>query len=309
MDGKELYKQIESEMDKSIVGYKDVVKLLTIGMLSSGNILLEGYPGIGKTTLAKNFAGLFGLNFSRIQLTPDTMPSEITGFYFYNQKKSEFELRIGPIFTNVLLADEINRTPPKTQSALLEAMQERKITIEGNTMELPEPFIVIATKNPIEHEGVYNLPEAQLDRFMFKIDLNYMGSDDEVEMLKRKRNRRFRETYNIISERDLKLAMLKVKSVIVSDKIIYYIHNIISNSRNDSRLLYGASPRAAEYLMTASKACAYIEGRDYVIPDDIKYLAEYILTHRIKLKMEYEMEGLDEKKIIDEIINGAEVPK
>jgi MoxR-like ATPase len=309
MDGKELYKQIENEMDKSIVGYKDVVKLLTIGMLSAGNILLEGYPGIGKTTLAKNFAGLFGLNFSRIQLTPDTMPSEITGFYFYNRKKSEFELRIGPIFTNVLLADEINRTPPKTQSALLEAMQERKITIEGNTMELPEPFIVIATKNPIEHEGVYNLPEAQLDRFMFKIDLNYMGSDDEIEMLKRKQDRRFRETYNIISERDLKLAMLKVKSVIVSDKIIYYIHNIISNSRNDGRLLYGASPRAAEYLMMASKACAYIEGRDYVIPDDIKYLAKYVLTNRIKLKIEYEMEGLDEKKIIDEIINGAEVPK
>ena len=309
MNGSEFLKRIEKEMRRCIVGYDDVVILLTTAILSNGHVLLEGAPGLGKTTLAKNFCNIFGLNFSRIQLTPDTMPADIIGFYYFNQKKSEFELKKGPIFSNIILADEINRASPKTQSALLEAMQEGSVSIEGNHYELPKPFMVVATKNPLESEGVYALPEAQMDRFMFKVELNHPKQNVEFEMLKRKHDRNFWEAGKGISKDDLRLAIIGAKSVIVSDKILEYICKIVDLTRKDSRLLYGASPRASEHLLLASKSYAYLNGRKYVIPDDVKYLANYVIPHRIKIKAEYNLEGLSEKDIVKDIIGKIKVPK
>ncbi len=309
MNGSEFLKKIEREIGKCIVGYKDMVMLLTTAILSNGHVLLEGFPGLGKTTLAKNFCNIFGLEFSRIQLTPDTMPADITGFYYFNQKKSEFEMKKGPIFSNIILADEINRASPKTQSALLEAMQEGSVSIEGNVYELPEPFMVIATKNPIESDGIYSLPEAQLDRFMFKVELNYPKQDIEFEMLKRKHERNFWESGKVISKDDLRLAIIGAKSITVSDKILEYICKIVGLTRRDGRLLYGASPRASEHLLLSSKSYAYLNGRKYVIPDDIKYLAKFILPHRIKIKAEYSLEGLNERDIVNDIIGKVKVPK
>ncbi|XRP97061.1 AAA family ATPase [Methanocaldococcus sp. 16A] len=309
MEGKEFLKKIEKEMEKCIVGKKEVIKLLTIALLANGHVLLEGNPGIAKTTIAKNFAKLFGLKFSRIQLTPDTMPSDIIGINYYNQKTGNFEIKKGPIFANIVLADEINRTPPKTQSALLEAMQERQVTIEGNVFELPKPFMLIATKNPIEHEGVYELPEAQLDRFMFKINLEYPKKDEEIEMLKKKHLGNFWEVNSVISEVDLKYAYIGVKDVHVSDEILEYIVNIVNATRTDDRLLYGASPRASEHLLFASKALAFLNGRKYVIPDDVKELAFYVLNHKIRVKAEYEMEDINVKDVIEDILKNTEVPK
>ncbi|XRO75229.1 AAA family ATPase [Methanocaldococcus sp. 28A] len=309
MEGKVFLKKIEKEMEKCVVGKKDVIKLLTIALLSNGHVLLEGFPGIAKTTIAKNFAKVFGLKFSRIQLTPDTMASDIIGIYYYNQKTGSFEVKKGPIFANIVLADEINRTSPKTQSALLEAMQERQVTIEGKVFEIPKPFMLIATKNPIEHEGVYELPEAQMDRFMFKINLEYPKKDEEIEMLKKKHLDNFWKVNSVISEIDLKYAYIGVKGVHVSDEILEYIVNIVNATRTDDRLLYGASPRASEHLLYASKALAFLNRRDYVIPDDVKELALYILNHRIKVKAEYVMEGVSVKEVIEDILKNTEVPK
>ena len=309
MDGKELLNKVMNEMKKCIVGNEDVIKLLTIALLSGGHVLLEGVPGIGKTTIAKNFANIFGLKFSRIQLTPDMMPSDITGFYYYNQKTGEFVLRKGPIFANIILADEINRTPPKTQSALLEAMQEKAVTIEGKTFKLEEPFMIIATKNPIDHEGVYELPEAEKDRFMFKINVDYPKEEEELDILLRKHEGRFYETNNVIHPIDLKYAMIDVKDVRVDNKILKYICDIVRATRSDDRLDHGASPRASEHLLYASKAHAYLEGRNYVIPDDVKSIAKYVLVHKVKVKAEYELDGITEEEVIDDILSKIEVPK
>ncbi|NPA62806.1 MAG: MoxR family ATPase [Methanococci archaeon] len=309
MEGREFLNKILKEMKKCIVGYETVIELLTISLLSEGHVLLEGVPGIGKTTIAKNFANIFGLKFSRIQLMPDMMPSDITGFYYYNQKTGDFVLKKGPIFANIVLADEINRTPPKTQSALLEAMQEKAVTIEGKTFKLEEPFMLIATKNPIDHEGVYELPEAEKDRFMFKIDIDYPREDEEMSMLLRKHEEKFYETNQIMTPIDLKYAMIDVKKINVNDRIFEYICGIVRSTRTDDRLEHGASPRASEHLLYASKALAFLNGRNYVIPDDIKFLAEYILSHRIKVKPEYGLEGMSEKDVIKDIINKIEVPK
>ncbi|EHP88356.1 AAA family ATPase [Methanotorris formicicus] len=309
MDGCEFLNKIMDEMKKCIVGNEIPIKLLTIALLSGGHVLLEGTPGIGKTTIAKNFANIFGLKFSRIQLTPDMMPSDITGFYYFNQKTGEFEFKKGPIFANIILADEINRTPPKTQSALLEAMQENAVTIEGKTFKLEEPFMIIATKNPIEFEGVYELPEAEKDRFMFKIRIDYPKEDEELDILLRKHEGRFHETSNIISPVDLKYAMISVKDIKIGDKILRYICNIVRATRNDERLEFGASPRASEYLLYASKALAYLNGRSYVIPDDVKFLAKYVLIHRIKVKGTYELDNITEKDVVEDILRKVEVPK
>jgi len=293
---------LKREISKAVVGYEEVVELLAVALLSKGHVLIEGIPGIAKTTIAKSFAKALGLSFSRIQLTPDLMPSDITGSVYFDAKTSEFKFRKGPIFANVVLADEINRAMPKTQSALLEAMQERQVTVEGVSYKLPEPFIVIATMNPVESEGVYKLPEAQLDRFMMRIRLEYLSVEKELEFLKRKAENEFEDVNRVEFS-------LNERKITVSEKILRYIHNLCFETRLDERILLGASPRAMEHLLSASKSLAKLRGRDYVIPDDVKYLAKYILPHRIILKAEYEVEGIKSDDVVAEIIERVEVPK
>ena len=296
------------DSNKAVVGKEDVIELLAIALLSEGHVLIEGIPGVAKTTIAKAFSKAIGLKFSRIQLTPDLLPADIIGIFYYDQKTKEWTIKHGPIFANVVLADEINRAQPKTQSALLEAMQERQVTIEGVTHKLPEPFLVIATMNPLEHEGVYILPEAQLDRFMLKIEVGFPDKDEEIRLLKRKSRDEFWEVEPIVTHEELLELMRKAREVSVSDEVIEYIYALISKTRSDERLLFGASPRAGEHLLYAAKASAFLDGRDYVIPDDVKKVAPSVLSHRLLLKAEYELEGIKTKDIIREILEDTEVP-
>ncbi|MCD6558637.1 MAG: MoxR family ATPase [Palaeococcus sp.] len=309
MDGREFLKMLEREMDKAVVGKRRVIELLSVALLSRGHVLLEGVPGVAKTTIAKNFANTLGLKFSRIQLTPDLMPADIIGGLFFDQKSGEFKIRKGPIFANVVLADEINRAQPKTQSALLEAMQEDQVTIEGISFKLPQPFLVIATKNPLEHEGVYELPEAQLDRFVLKIDVGYPSKEEEIHMLKRKHLGEFAETRTVFNLQTLLSVMEEVKKVYVSDEVLHYIYEIIAKTRVNEKLVYGASPRGAEHLLYTSKAIAFLRGRNYVIPDDVKDMAIPTLIHRVAVKAEYEIDGVREKDVIEEILEEVEIPK
>ena len=309
MDGKEFLEKLKKEMGKTVVGKEKVIELLTVALLSKGHVLLEGVPGVAKTTIAKTFANVTGLSFTRIQLTPDLMPADIIGGVFYDQRTSEFKVKKGPIFANVVLADEINRATPKTQSALLEAMQEQQVTIEGVTYELPEPFLVIATMNPIEYEGVYNLPEAQVDRFMIKIPIGYPDREEEILLLKRKEKGEFGSVNKIVDSEEVKSLIDKASRIRASEEILDYIYEISLRTRNDERVLLGASPRAAEHLLFASKSLAFLRGRDYVIPDDIKELAVYVLSHRIKVKAEYEVDGLKAEDVVKEILDEVEVPK
>ena len=308
MEGKEFMEMLKKEINKAVVGKEDVIELLTIALLSEGHVLIEGIPGVAKTTIAKAFSNAIGLKFSRIQLTPDLLPADIIGIFYYDQKTGEWTIKHGPIFANVILADEVNRAQPKTQSALLEAMQEKQVTIEGVTHKLPEPFLVIATMNPLEHEGVYILPEAQLDRFMLKIEVGFPDKGEEIRLLKRKSRDDFWEVNPIITREELLELVEKVKEVSVSDEIIEYIYSIVSNTRSDERLLFGASPRAGEHLLYAAKASAFLDGRDYVIPDDVKKVTPAVLAHRLLLKAEYELEGVTTKEIIREVLEETEVP-
>ena len=308
MEGKEFMEMLKMEISKAVVGKEDVIELLTIALLSEGHVLIEGIPGVAKTTIAKAFSNAIGLKFSRIQLTPDLLPADIIGIFYYDQKTGEWTIKHGPIFANVILADEVNRAQPKTQSALLEAMQEKQVTIEGVTHKLPEPFLVIATMNPLEHEGVYILPEAQLDRFMLKIEVGFPDKGEEIRLLKRKSRDDFWEVNPIITREELLGLMEKVKEVSVSDEIIEYIYSIVSNTRSDERLLFGASPRAGEHLLYAAKASAFLDGRDYVIPDDVKKVTPAVLAHRLLLKAEYELEGVTTKEIIRKVLEETEVP-
>ncbi|RLF80117.1 magnesium chelatase [Thermococci archaeon] len=308
MEGKEFIKKLKKEVNKAVVGKEDVIELLTIALLSEGHVLIEGVPGVAKTTIAKAFSNAIGLKFSRIQLTPDLLPADIVGIFYYDQKSGEWTIKHGPIFANVVLADEINRAQPKTQSALLEAMQERQVTIEGVTHKLPEPFLVIATMNPLEHEGVYILPEAQLDRFMLKIEVGFPDKEEEIRLLKRKSREEFWEVEPIVTHEELLELMKKVKKVEASDEMIEYIYAIVSKTRSDERLLFGASPRAGEHLLYAAKASAFLDGRDYIIPDDVKKVAPAVLAHRILLKAEYELEGVRTKDVILEVLRETAVP-
>ncbi len=301
--------KLKKEVSKAIVGEEEIIELLTVALLSKGHVLLEGVPGVAKTTIAKTFANAIGLSFSRIQLTPDLMPADIIGGTVYDQKTSEFRVRKGPVFANVVLADEINRATPKTQSALLEAMQEGQVTIEGKTYQLPQPFLVIATMNPIEYEGVYNLPEAQLDRFMMRIQIGYLNRDKELVLLKRKERNDFNSVEKIIDAGELSALIENASMVKASGAILNYIYEISLRTRTDERVLLGASPRASEHLLFASKALAFLRGRDYVIPDDVKEIALPILSHRIKIKAEYEVDGLKPEDLIRETLDEIEVYK
>ena len=308
MEGKEFIEKLRKEVGKAVIGKEDVIELLTIALLSGGHVLIEGVPGVAKTTIAKAFSNAIGLKFSRVQLTPDLLPADIIGIYYYDQKTGEWTIKHGPVFANVVLADEINRAQPKTQSALLEAMQEGQVTIEGTTHRLPEPFLVIATMNPLEHEGVYVLPEAQLDRFMLKIEVGFPEKDEEIRLLKRKSRSEFWDVEPIVTREELLGLMKGAGEVEVSDGVIEYIYSIISRTRSDERLLFGASPRAGEHLLYASKASAFLDGRDYVIPDDVKKAVVPVLSHRVLLKAEYELEGVRTKDVIADILEETEVP-
>ena len=308
MEGKEFIEKLRKEVGKAVIGKEGVIELLTIALLSGGHVLIEGVPGVAKTTIAKAFSNAIGLKFSRVQLTPDLLPADIIGIYYYDQKTGEWTIKHGPVFANVVLADEINRAQPKTQSALLEAMQEGQVTIEGITHRLPEPFLVIATMNPLEHEGVYVLPEAQLDRFMLKIEVGFPEKDEEIRLLKRKSRSEFWDVEPIVTREELLGLMKGAGEVEVSDGVIEYIYSIISRTRSDERLLFGASPRAGEHLLYASKASAFLDGRDYVIPDDVKKAVVPVLSHRVLLKAEYELEGVRTKDVIADILEETEVP-
>lgn len=303
-----ILEKIQTEVRKALVGMDETVELMTIALIANGHVLLEGVPGIAKTTLSKNFASTIGLKFSRIQMTPDLLPADIIGHSFYDMRSGEFKLRKGPIFANVVLVDEINRASPKTQSALLEAMEERQVTIEGLPLKLPEPFIVLATRNPVEMEGVYELPTAQVDRFMMKIDLTYLPEESEKSMLRRKSLGQFSEAQQVVLGSEIINARREAFRVKTSEAIIDYIYEIVKETRLDDRVILGASPRAGEHLLYASKVKAYLEGRSYVIPDDVKWLAMPVIAHRIVVKPEYEVEGVDGKTILSDILDSVEVP-
>ncbi len=306
----DLMQAVLAEAEQVVMGKRPILDLTAVGILAGGNILFEDNPGLAKTLLANTFAQALGIDFKRVQFTPDLLPADITGIYIWNQKDQKFEFRKGPLFCNLLLADEINRAPPKTQAALLEAMQEHQVTIEGETHVLPEPFVTLATQNPIESEGTYPLPDAQLDRFMMKLSMGYPGRPIERAILvKRKQRGKDDHTLQAITTpeklREMQLSLEKVR---IDDSIIEYIVEIIYRTREDPRVKVGSSPRGAQSLFKLSRALAVLSGRDYVIPDDIKRLSIYTLRHRIILKPEPRIKGVKTEEIVSEILEQVEVP-
>lgn len=301
---------LRREVAKAIIGKNDVLRMVEVGILSNGNILFEDFPGLAKTLMSNTFSKALGCKFRRIQFTPDLLPSDITGIYIYNEKEGDFKFRPGPIFTNILLADEINRAPPKTQAALLEAMQEKQVTIEGITHALPEPFIVLATQNPIEYEGTYPLPEAQLDRFMMKMDVGYPNRDEENEILRRRAERK-RDEVNIETLTDPKkvLEMQKaVENVHVDPAVRRYMVEIVTRTREEPEVMVGASPRGSQALFKLSRAFAAVNGRDFVLPDDVKNVAVPGLKHRLILRPEARIRGVKTENIINKILSEIPVP-
>jgi MoxR-like ATPase len=308
---------VNLEMRKVIVGQKGMIERLLIGLLANGHILLEGVPGLAKTLAIKSLANIISARFSRIQFTPDLLPADLIGTMIYSQKKEEFVVRKGPIFANFILADEINRSPAKVQSALLEAMQERQVTIGEQTYRLDEPFIVLATQNPIEQEGTYPLPEAQVDRFMLKIVITYPEKEEEKLILRQNISGQEARTSTILKTSDILRARDVVRQVYLDEKIENYITDIVFSSRfpRDYKLskfegliYYGASPRASIYLALAAKAFAFIKRRGYVIPEDVRAVAVDVMRHRIGLTYEAEAENITTEDIINEILNTVEVP-
>jgi len=303
--------QVVNQVKKVIVGKEPVLEKVMLAILANSHILFEDYPGLAKTLLARSFAMSMGCDFSRIQFTPDLLPSDITGTYVYNVKNGEFDLRRGPVFTNILLADEINRAPPKTQAALLEAMQERQTTLDGKTHLLTDPFIVIATQNPIEYEGVYPLPEAQLDRFLVRLQLGYPNRAEEVEILKR-RMQRGREDVQLepAASAATILALQKtVEGIHVDDDVLGYVTDIVQATRAQRQVEVGASPRGSLAIFKMARARAVFHGRDFVIPDDVKEVAGPALMHRMIMKAESWVKGVDPRLVVDEILKAVPVPK
>ena len=308
---------IRMEMNKVIIGQKHLTDSLLIGLLSNGHILLEGVPGLAKTLAIKSLASIIDAKFSRVQFTPDLLPADLIGTLIYNRKKEEFIVKKGPVFANFVLADEINRSPAKVQSALLEAMQERQITIGEESFKLEEPFLVMATQNPIEQEGTYPLPEAQIDRFMLKIIIDYPSIEEERLVIRENMSREFPKTNTVVSIDDIKRARSVVKEVYMDEKIENYILDIVFATRNPAKyglksfadlIGYGGSPRASINLALAAKALAFIKRRGFVIPEDIRAVCKDVMRHRIGLTYEAEAENIDQDHIITEILNVVEVP-
>jgi MoxR-like ATPase len=304
--------KIKAELSKVIVGQKDLIDSLIIAIIANGHCLIEGVPGIAKTLSAKLLAQSIQVNFSRIQFTPDLMPSDILGTSVFNQKTANFDFKAGPIFTNLVLIDEINRAPAKTQSALFEVMAERQITIDGSTYPMADPFIVLATQNPIEQEGTYRLPEAQLDRFLFKIEIDYPDLADEVTILQQHNVRRTSQmevVNGVLNAKDILDMQRVAKEVTIEDSVVEYIAKIVNQTRNNPLLFLGASPRASISILDAAKARAAMLGRDFVIPEDVKFVALPALRHRVIVSPEKEMEGLTPDFIVKEMIESIEVPR
>ncbi|MFW5855966.1 MAG: AAA family ATPase [Bacillota bacterium] len=305
----DLIDRIKENIAKVIVGKKDVIDLLMTALLAGGHILIDDVPGVGKTKLANSLASSLGCDFKRIQFTPDLQPADITGIYYYNQKEGEFLFREGPVMTNILLADEINRAVPRTQSSLLEAMEERQVTVEGDLFNIDDPFMVIATQNPVELEGTFPLPEAQLDRFLLKIGMGYPGRSEEADILQRFKVNDPLESLDSVVEGEQIIKMReKASNVFISDELLDYIVRLCRATRRDNRLRLGVSPRGSLAVMKCSLAYAYINGRDYVLPDDIQYLFPVVTAHRLLLTDEAEMEDITKNEIIKDIQNSIEVP-
>ncbi len=305
--------KIKSEIGKVIVGQESMIEHLLAALLCNGHVLIEGVPGVAKTITAKLLAKTIDVGFSRIQFTPDLMPSDILGTSIFNMKISEFEFKKGPVFSNFILIDEINRSPAKTQAALFEVMEERQITMDGNRYIMEEPFLVVATQNPIEHEGTYRLPEAQLDRFLFKINVGYPNLQQEIEIIKNQHESKLENKMDavkpVVSGQQLKSYQQIVKNIIVEPNLLEYIAKIIINTRENQFLYLGASPRASLALLTASKSFGAIRGRDFVTPEDIKEASFAVLRHRVIVSPEREMEGLSADEIIRQILETIEIPR
>ena len=292
-----------------IVGKRDAIELVVVAMLSDGHILIEDVPGVGKTTLAKAIARSVGLSFKRVQFTPDLLPSDVTGVTIFNQKTSEFEFREGPVMAQIVLADEVNRATPKTQSALLEAMEERQITVDGTTYTLPEPFLVLATQNPIEYEGTFPLPEAQLDRFLMRVNLGYPDRGDELQVLAtQQRERPIDDIQQVVTLEEVFAAQEAVKDVYVDPLVSNYIVDISRATREHNDVYLGASPRGSLGLFRAGQAMAAVGGRDYVVPDDVKRLAESVLSHRVIVSPAARIRSVDTRAIVAGILDFVPVP-
>jgi MoxR-like ATPase len=305
--------KLKTELAKVIVGQQSMIDLLIASVLANGHVLIEGVPGLAKTVTAKLLAKTISANFSRIQFTPDLMPSDVLGTSMVNLSRSAFEFKKGPIFSNIVLIDEINRAPAKTQAALFEVMEERQITMDGQTYLMQPPFLVFATQNPIEHEGTYRLPEAQLDRFLFKVEVQYPSLDEETAIITGFNQRKEKDSANlinpVISGDKLVELQEKVHQLYIEEKLVKYIASLIQQTRKHPSILLGASPRASLAVLNGSKALAAMAGRDFVIPEDIKWISPHVLRHRISLTPEKEMEGQTADAIVSQIINTIEVPR
>jgi MoxR-like ATPase len=305
--------QIKETLGKVIIGQHESIDLLIAGILADGHILIEGVPGVAKTLTAKLLARSLNAQYSRIQFTPDLMPSDILGTSVFNPKTTDFEFKHGPIFGNIILIDEINRAPAKTQSALFEVMEERQVTVDGQTYKMQEPFIVLATQNPVEHEGTYRLPEAQLDRFLFKIEIKYPTIDEEIAIITQQHHQKpadqLQQINPVLSIEDIVSLRKQVLGLHVEEKLIIYVAKLINETRNNKSLDLGGSPRASLAIVNAAKALAAIKGRDFVTPEDIIYVAAPVLRHRIMLTPDREMEGVTPDDIIAQLIQKIEIPR
>jgi len=304
-----VFHKISKNINKVIVGKSTAIELILVALLAEGHLLLEDVPGVGKTLIAKSLARSIGGKFRRIQFTPDLLPSDITGFNIYNQKEGQFIFQSGPVMTNILLADEINRTIPRTQSSLLESMQEKQVTVDGVTMNLPSPFFVMATQNPIELEGTFPLPEAQLDRFLMQIKLGYPSQKEEIAILERfQKEDPLERLQAVITPEEILNLQKERQKIDVSREINHYIVSLVKATRNSPLIRYGASPRASLHLMQAAQALAALRNRDYVLPDDIKELFIPIIAHRIVIETKESLKGNTSQEILKEVLNQTEVP-
>ena len=302
-------KEVRDNIAEVIIGKNDVIELLLIALLARGHVLFDDVPGVGKTRMAASLARSLGVDFSRVQFTPDLQPADVTGLYYYNQKLNEFELRLGPVHTNILLADEINRAVPRTQASLMEVMEERQVTIEGETHELQEPFLVVATQNPVEMEGTFPLPEAQLDRFLFRLEVGYPAEDEEQSILRSYRQEDpFFQLEEVMSRENIVGLQEEADDVKVNEPVVEYITKLARTTREHDRVRLGLSPRATLALMRAARARALLYSRSYVLPDDVQTVFPRVASHRLLLKEEASIHGLEAEDVIESVLDGVDVP-